>query len=38
MLVCTTDEEINVEDTESPKKKDKDKRYLWNHGSKLMWI
>lgn len=32
MLVCTTDEEINVEETESPKKKDKDKRYLWNKG------
>ncbi|XP_076467895.1 transcription initiation factor TFIID subunit 7-like [Babylonia areolata] len=32
MMVCTTDEEINVEDTDSPKKKDKDKRYLWNHG------
>ena len=34
MMVCTTDEEVNVEDTDSPKKKDKDKRYLWNHGSK----
>ncbi|KAL8607290.1 hypothetical protein ACOMHN_047621 [Nucella lapillus] len=32
MVVCTTDEEINVEDMESPKKKDKDKRHLWNHG------
>nr|KAG5685845.1 hypothetical protein BaRGS_014305 [Batillaria attramentaria] len=32
MLVCSTDEDVNVEETESPKKKDKDRRYLCNQG------
>lgn len=36
MLVCSTEDEVNVEDTDSPKKKDKDKKFLWNHGSEYL--
>lgn len=37
MMVCTTEEETQeLEEKESPKKKDsKDKKYVWNHGSAL---
>ncbi|XP_046339954.1 transcription initiation factor TFIID subunit 7-like [Haliotis rufescens] len=31
MMICTYDEETPQEE-ESPKKKDKDKKYAWNHG------
>lgn len=35
MLVTTTEEDLAQDENESPKKKDKDKKFHWNHGSKL---
>ena len=35
MLVCKTEEEWNKDDTEPPRKKDKDKKFVLNHGCKL---
>ena len=35
MLITTTEEDLAQDENESPKKKDKDKKYHWNHGSKL---
>jgi len=32
MLVCKTEEEWSQDENESPKKKDKDRKYAWNHG------
>jgi len=32
MLICTNDDDEVPVDVDSPKKKEKDKRYLWNHG------
>lgn len=32
MLVCRTEEEWSQDENESPKKKDKEKKYIWNHG------
>ncbi|KAK3600016.1 hypothetical protein CHS0354_012684 [Potamilus streckersoni] len=32
MLVTTTEEDISQDENESPKKKDKDKKFMWNHG------
>ena len=34
MLITTTEEDLAQDENESPKKKDKDKKYHWNHGSK----
>ncbi|XP_064637048.1 transcription initiation factor TFIID subunit 7-like [Lineus longissimus] len=32
MLICSVDEDNSQDETESPKKKDKDKKYLYPHG------
>lgn len=32
MLITTTEEDLAQDENESPKKKDKDKKYQWNHG------
>jgi transcription initiation factor TFIID subunit 7 len=32
MLICTNDDEEIPIEVDSPKKKEKDKRYIWNHG------
>ncbi|XP_062611714.1 transcription initiation factor TFIID subunit 7-like isoform X2 [Saccostrea cucullata] len=32
MLICKSDEEMSQDENESPKKKEKDKKHLWNHG------
>ncbi|XP_059140371.1 transcription initiation factor TFIID subunit 7-like [Physella acuta] len=32
MLLCKTEEDWTQDETESPRKKDKDKKYAWNHG------
>lgn len=36
MLICKSDDETSQDENESPKKKEKDKKYLWNHGSKMI--
>ena len=35
MLVCSTDDDFGVDENDSPKKKDKDKKFSWIHGSEL---
>ncbi|XP_005103084.1 transcription initiation factor TFIID subunit 7 [Aplysia californica] len=35
MLVCKTEEDWTQDENESPRKKDKDKKYAWNHGLTL---
>ncbi|XP_056010473.1 transcription initiation factor TFIID subunit 7-like isoform X2 [Ostrea edulis] len=32
MLICKSDDDTSQDENESPKKKEKDKKYLWNHG------
>uniref|UniRef100_A0A0B6ZTB6 TAFII55 protein conserved region domain-containing protein n=1 Tax=Arion vulgaris TaxID=1028688 RepID=A0A0B6ZTB6_9EUPU len=34
MLYCKTEEDWSRDENDSPRKKDKDKKYAWNHGSK----
>lgn len=34
MLICKSDDDTSQDENESPKKKEKDKKYLWTHGSK----
>lgn len=38
MLICKSDDDTSQDENESPKKKEKDKKYLWTHGSKQYWI
>ena len=33
MLITTTEEDLAQDENETLKKKDKDKKYHWNHGS-----
>ena len=37
MLLCTHDEDPISDENDSPKKKDKDKKYQYIHGSKFIY-